>query len=80
MHSKILLIYTGGTIGMMQSHSTGALKPFDFKHLKNEVPELQRLPVTLDSISFKHPIDSSNMHPNVWIELAEIIEINYSYN
>jgi hypothetical protein len=37
MHSKILLIYTGGTIGMMQSHSTGALKPFDFKHLKNEV-------------------------------------------
>jgi L-asparaginase len=78
MHSKILLIYTGGTIGMMQSHSTGALKPFDFKHLKNEVPELQRLPVTLDSISFKHPIDSSNMHPNVWIELAEIIEINYT--
>jgi L-asparaginase len=70
MHSKILLIYTGGTIGMMQSHSTGALKPFDFKHLKNEVPELQRLPVTLDSISFKHPIDSSNMHPTVWIELA----------
>jgi len=78
MHSKILLIYTGGTIGMMQSHSTGALKPFDFKHLKNEVPELQRLPVTLDSISFKHPIDSSNMHPNVWIELAEIIEKNYA--
>lgn len=78
MHSKILLIYTGGTIGMMQSHSTGALKPFDFKHLKNEVPELQRLPVTLDSISFKHPIDSSNMHPSVWIELAEIIEKNYA--
>ncbi len=78
MHSKILLIYTGGTIGMMQSHSTGALKPFDFKHLKNEVPELQRLPVTLDSISFKHPIDSSNMHPSVWIELAEIIEKNYT--
>lgn len=78
MNSKILLIYTGGTIGMMQSHSTGALKPFDFKHLKNEVPELQRLPVTLDSISFKHPIDSSNMHPRVWIELAEIIEKNYS--
>lgn len=78
MNSKILLIYTGGTIGMMQSHSTGALKPFDFKHLKNEVPELQRLPVTLDSISFKNPIDSSNMHPRVWIELAEIIEKNYS--
>lgn len=63
---------------MMQSHSTGALKPFDFKHLKNEVPELQRLPVTLDSISFKHPIDSSNMHPTVWIELVEIIEKNYA--
>lgn len=77
MVSKILLIYTGGTIGMVQNHSTGALKPFDFKHLKNEVPELNRLAVTLESISFEQPIDSSNMHPIIWIKLAEIIEKNY---
>jgi L-asparaginase len=77
MSAKILLIYTGGTIGMVQSHATGALKPFDFKHLKNEVPELMRLSVTLESISFKEPIDSSNMHPRIWIQLAEIIETNY---
>jgi L-asparaginase len=77
MASKILLIYTGGTIGMVQNHSTGALKPFDFKHLKNEVPELNRLAVILESISFEQPIDSSNMHPRIWIKLAEIIEKNY---
>jgi len=78
MDSKILLIYTGGTIGMMQSQVTGALKPFDFKHLKNEVPELQRLPISLESIAFENPIDSSNMHPDIWIQLAKIIEKNYS--
>ena len=78
MASKILLIYTGGTIGMVQNHSTGALKPFDFKHLKNEVPELNRLPVSLKTISFDQPIDSSNMHPRIWIKLAEIIEKNYN--
>jgi len=77
MASKILLIYTGGTIGMVQNHSTGALKPFDFKHLKNEVPELNRLAVTLETISFEQPIDSSNMHPIIWIKLAELIEQNY---
>lgn len=62
---------------MMQDASTGSLKPFDFKHLTNEVPELKRLNVKLDAVSFKKPIDSSNMHPQVWVEIAEIIEKNY---
>ncbi len=75
---SILLIYTGGTIGMMQDPKTGALKPFNFKHLTKQVPELHRLDVQLDSVSFSKPIDSSNMHPRIWIELAEIIEKNYA--
>lgn len=76
--SKVLLIYTGGTIGMMQDVRTGELKPFDFKSLKEQVPELNKFDIELSSISFKDPIDSSNMHPNVWIELAQLIEKNYN--
>ncbi|MGZ3862566.1 MAG: asparaginase [Bacteroidia bacterium] len=76
--SKILLIYTGGTIGMMQDAKTGSLRPFNFRALTKQVPELSRFKLTLHSISFKHPIDSSNMHPRVWEELATIIEKNYN--
>lgn len=66
--SKILLIYTGGTIGMMQDAKTGSLKPFDFKSLTNQVPELKKFDVELSSISFEKPIDSSNMHKDVWVK------------
>ena len=75
--SSVLLIYTGGTIGMMQDAHSGQLKPFDFKSLTKQIPELNKFDIQLASISFKHPIDSSNMSPNVWIELAQIIEKNY---
>ncbi|HTA62293.1 MAG TPA: asparaginase domain-containing protein, partial [Bacteroidia bacterium] len=76
--NKILLIYTGGTIGMMQDAKTGSLRPFDFKSLTKQVPELSRFNLDLHSVSFKKPIDSSNMHPRVWVELVDIIEKNYS--
>jgi L-asparaginase len=76
--SKILLIYTGGTIGMMQDAKTGSLRPFNFQSLTKQVPELSRFKLTLHSVSFKKPIDSSNMHPRVWVELAEVIEKNYN--
>lgn len=76
--NKILLIYTGGTIGMMQDAKSGSLKPFNFKHLTKQVPELNRFQLDLHSVSFKRPIDSSNMHPRIWVELAEIIEKNYN--
>lgn len=76
--SRILLIYTGGTIGMMQDAKTGSLRPFNFKFLTKQVPELSRFKLSLHSVSFKKPIDSSNMHPRVWVELAEIIEKNYA--
>jgi L-asparaginase len=74
---SVLLIYTGGTIGMMQDARTGELKPFNFKALTKQIPELEKFDIQLSSISFKHPIDSSNMHPRVWIEIAEIIKSNY---
>lgn len=78
MKSKVLLIYTGGTIGMMQDAKTGQLKPFDFKHLTEQIPELKKFDVELSAVSFDKPIDSSDMHPEIWIGIAEIIKKNYS--
>lgn len=75
--SKVLLIYTGGTIGMMQDAKTGQLKPFDFKQLTDQIPELNKFDVTLSAISFANPIDSSDMQPSVWVEIAKMIEKNY---
>jgi L-asparaginase len=77
MKSKVLLIYTGGTIGMMQDSKTGQLKPFDFKHLSEQIPELNKFDVTLSSVAFEKPIDSSDMNPEVWLSIATIIEKNY---
>jgi L-asparaginase len=76
--SKVLLIYTGGTIGMMLDAKTGQLKPFDFKHLTEQIPELNKFEVTLSAVSFDKPIDSSDMLPSVWIEIAKLIEKNYT--
>lgn len=64
---------------MMQDAKTGSLRPFDFKSLTKQVPELSRFNLDLHSVSFKHPIDSSNMHPRVWVELVTIIEKNYAH-
>jgi len=75
---SVLLIYTGGTIGMMQDARTGELRPFNFKALTRQIPELEKFDITLSSISFSKPIDSSNMHPAVWVELANLIKDNYA--
>lgn len=77
MHPKILLIYTGGTIGMIKDPNTSALKAFDFDNLIQNIPELQLLDCHIETISFDNPIDSSNMNPKYWIKIAEIIEDNY---
>ncbi|WP_396602340.1 asparaginase [Algibacter sp. R77976] len=74
---KILLIYTGGTIGMVKDFKTGVLKTFNFKNLLDKIPELQLLDCDIETVSFKNPIDSSNMHPKYWIQIAELIETNY---
>lgn len=76
--SKVALVYTGGTIGMMQDAKSGQLIPFDFQQLKKQIPELTRLDVELSVIPFENPIDSSDMQPNVWVKIAKLIEKNYS--
>lgn len=75
---NILLIYTGGTIGMMKDFDTGALKAFNFSKLSNKIPELKLLDCTIETISFEIPIDSSNMNPLEWTKIATIVEDNYS--
>lgn len=72
--SNILLIYTGGTIGMVKDFETGALKAFNFSELLHSIPELKLLEHTIDTVSFKDPLDSSNMNPGYWIQIAKIIE------
>lgn len=75
--SNILLIYTGGTIGMIKDFDTGALKSFNFDELLVRIPELKLLEHEIDTVSFDVPMDSSNMNPDFYIKLAGIIEENY---
>lgn len=74
---EILLIYTGGTIGMVKDLKTGALKAFDFDQLLDKIPELHLLDCKISTFSFDQPIDSSDMNPDYWVNMAEIIEKNY---
>ncbi len=74
---KILLIYTGGTIGMIKDYQTNALKAFDFNHLHKNIPELNLLHCHIETVSFENSIDSSNMNPDYWVKLVEIIEQYY---
>jgi L-asparaginase len=80
MQSKpnILLIYTGGTIGMMKDFETGALKAFNFSKLLQKIPELKQLDCNIKTISFDKPIDSSNISSDKWVTIATIIEDNYT--
>lgn len=74
---RILLIYTGGTIGMIENPDTKALEPFDFTHLIDNVPKIRMLNYVIDNISFEPPIDSSDMSPAHWIDITRAIEANY---
>ncbi|MBK9417363.1 MAG: type I asparaginase [Flavobacteriales bacterium] len=73
----VLLIYTGGTIGMW-ADTTGTLRPMDLAHLEDQVPELSRIAVDLSSVAFEQPIDSSDMRPNDWVRIATLIGENYA--
>lgn len=75
--AKILLIYTGGTIGMRKDFDTGALKAFNFSKLLQKIPELKQLDCEIETISFEEPIDSSNMNAQEWARIATIVESNY---
>lgn len=76
--SSILLIYTGGTIGMVMDPKTGSLRPFSLNNLLLTIPELHKLNFEIHSTSFEQPIDSSNVTPALWVKLCNIISENYS--
>ena len=75
--ASILIIYTGGTIGMVQDPKTGVLKPLTFRNLYKYLPVLENFHYRFDFYTFKPLLDSSNMSPAFWIELAKVIEENY---
>lgn len=75
--SSILLIYTGGTIGMKEDPSIQALRPFDFSQILEEVPELGKFAYRIDSYTFDPLIDSSDVEPSLWVSLVELIESRY---
>ncbi len=76
---SILIIYTGGTIGMVHDRETGSLVPIDFRHISDHVPELRKFGYELHSVSFDPVQDSSNIDPEVWTRIATIIEEGYGH-
>ena len=77
INAHVLLIYTGGTIGMIENLETGALEPFNFSHLKSNVPEMKRLNFHVDTYIFDPLIDSSEISPIKWREMVEVVKKNY---
>jgi L-asparaginase len=78
MRPSILIIYTGGTIGMVQKPEDGSLAPVNFDQLSHEIPQLLKFGYEISSISFEPALDSSNITPESWEKLGEIIWENYS--
>lgn len=74
---KILVIYTGGTIGMIENPETGALENFDLEQFRLHVPEIRRFNYHIDALTFNPPIDSSDMEPRYWVKMAQIIADHY---
>ncbi len=75
---NILLIYTGGTIGMVKDFKTKTLRAFNFDNLLIKIPEIKQLECNISTLSFDEPIDSSNMDVSHWVKIAKIIEDNYT--
>lgn len=74
---KILLLYTGGTIGMVKQPETGSLKAFNFNAIVEHIPELKLLDCDTESISFEPPLDSSDITPALWTNMVATIEASY---
>jgi len=75
--ASVLVIYTGGTLGMVYETKGKQLVPFNFEQVIEKVPEIRRLDFEITFLTLNEPIDSSNMNPEIWIELAKIIEEQY---
>lgn len=76
---RILIIYTGGTIGMVTNPTTGALEAFDWEHISQYVPELQRFHYHIDCLTFGPPIDSSDIEPHHWARMVELVSDHYNH-
>lgn len=77
MKRKVLLIYTGGTIGMEKDYKTGSLRAFNFENIFEKLPEMNLIECEISVDSFQKPVDSSDMGPNEWKKIAGCIEENY---
>ncbi len=75
--TSILIIYTGGTIGMVNEPVTGTLVPIDFRHISDQVPELRRFGYRLETVTFDPVIDSSDVSPDIWVKIAGTIAERY---
>lgn len=78
MKRKVLIIYTGGTIGMEKDYETNSLRAFDFNHIFNKIPEMNLLECEVSVHQFSEPLDSSDVGPEEWKEIAQLIEENYN--
>ncbi len=78
MKRKVLIIYTGGTIGMEKDYETNSLRAFDFNHIFNKIPEMNLLECEVNVHQFSEPLDSSDVGPEEWKEIAQLIEENYN--
>ncbi len=76
--ANVLLIYTGGTIGMIENPETGALEPFNFSHLRSNLPEIKRLNFNVETYLFDPPIDSSDVSIAIWRQIVNVIQANYT--
>ena len=76
--NRVLLIYTGGTIGMGRNPKTDALEPLDFNHLIENLPEFKSITTQVDVYQFTPPIDSSDMNPRLWAQIVRIIADRYN--
>lgn len=77
MKRKVLVIYTGGTIGMEKDYETGSLRAFDFNHIFSKIPEMNLLECEVSVHQFAVPLDSSDVGPKEWKEMARLIETHY---
>lgn len=75
---SLLIIYTGGSIGMVENNSNGSLRPFSFENILDELPELRHAGYQIGSYSFTPLLDSANINPDVWVSIAEVIEDYYN--
>ena len=77
MQASILIVYTGGTIGMVQNSKSGLLKPFDVENIMAQIPQLNSINAKIEAVSTRAPKDSANMRPSDWQEIGQLLFDNY---